>query len=136
MVKVETEIVINSSIENIWNILTDFNQYPLWNPLIKNIKGNLVEGETLKIHVTLPNQMGMRFKPIITKVDFRKEFVWKGKFLFEGLFDGEHFFRLETVGTNQTKLIHGENFSGFLVPYFKKMLANTKEGSFPFWIGK
>lgn len=67
MVKVETEIVINSSIENIWNILTDFNQYPLWNPSVQLSDEEKIFSERAKQR--LKTQPG----DPITGVDIAKE---------------------------------------------------------------
>ncbi|RYZ45415.1 MAG: SRPBCC domain-containing protein, partial [Chitinophagaceae bacterium] len=32
--QIKTEIVINASKEKVWAILTNFSQYPQWNPFI------------------------------------------------------------------------------------------------------
>ncbi|MDP7226961.1 MAG: SRPBCC domain-containing protein, partial [SAR202 cluster bacterium] len=35
-----------------------------------------------------------------------------------GIFDGEHYFRLDGKGDDATRFVHGERFTGFLVPIF------------------
>ena len=37
MKEIKTEIIINSKPEKVWNILTNFEKYPEWNPFIKSI---------------------------------------------------------------------------------------------------
>ncbi len=38
---IKTEIIINASKEKVWQVLTDFDKYPAWNPFIVSIKGEL-----------------------------------------------------------------------------------------------
>lgn len=128
MKNIHTEIEINSSPGVVWNILTDFEKYPEWNPFIKSISGKKEVGETLSVLIQAPGSKGMTFKPIILNYNINKELRWKGKFLINGLFDGEHYFILENIGDVKTKFIHGENFSGILVGLFEKMLSKTKDG--------
>ena len=47
--------------------------------------------------------------------------------LVEGVFDAEHYFLLEHISDNQTRLIHGGTFTGILAPLMRKALAKTKE---------
>ena len=58
--QIKTSININASCETIWNILTDFERYPDWNPFIKSILGDVKVGNRVKIKV-----QDMVFKPKI-----------------------------------------------------------------------
>jgi hypothetical protein len=71
----------------------------------------------------------MRFHPTVLTVLPTHELRWKGKFLLQNVFDGEHYFKLGT-GPNEGVLFRqGENFSGFLVPLFRKSLDGaTRQG--------
>ncbi|UXP33404.1 SRPBCC domain-containing protein [Reichenbachiella agarivorans] len=123
--QIVSEININASPEKIWAILMDFKAYPEWNPFVKSISGDPVVGK--HIHVVLP---GMKFEPEVLVLEENREFRWKGKLLVKGLFDGEHYFVLEVMGDGVTRLLHGENFSGMLVPLFKKRLEGETLESF------
>jgi uncharacterized protein YndB with AHSA1/START domain len=37
--EINTEILINATPKKVWSILTNFAEYPNWNPFIKSIKG-------------------------------------------------------------------------------------------------
>jgi len=39
MKEIKTEIIINTKPEKVWEVLTDFENYPTWNPFIQNIFG-------------------------------------------------------------------------------------------------
>jgi len=128
MKRIETEIIIDTDPERVWQVLTDFEKHPYWNPFIKSIKGEKTVGSKILVHLQPPGSNGMTFKPVILKFDTNKEFRWKGQLGIKGIFDGEHYFILEKVRENQTRFIHGEVFSGILASVMGKMLNKTQEG--------
>ena len=129
MRELKTEIEINGSIDAVWEILTDFNSYPEWNPFIKKIEGELKVGVQLKVYIEPPGGKGMTFKPFVKRLEPKTEFKWLGHFLIPGIFDGEHIFQLEQINDNKIKFIHSENYNGLLVPLLWKSLnTNTRQG--------
>ncbi|MBN7810966.1 SRPBCC domain-containing protein [Algoriphagus sp. H41] len=128
MKKIETNILIEASPDQIWTVLGDFENYPNWNPFIPFISGSKSVGQTLEVRIQPPGGSGMTFRPQLLQFDPGKEFRWKGQLLFPGIFDGEHFFILEKKAENQTLLTHGELFSGLLVGLLGGMLAKTEAG--------
>jgi CubicO group peptidase (beta-lactamase class C family) len=128
MKKIQTEIIIDSDVSRVWKVLTDFENHAKWNPFIKSIKGEQKAGKSLVVNLKPPDGKGMTFKPVILKFEPNKEFRWKGKLGIKGIFEGEHYFVLEEHNNGKTKFIHGENFSGVLVPLMGKILNNTKKG--------
>ena len=94
MLEVQTEIEINSSAENVWNILTDFGGYEKWNPLIKNAEGEAKKGAKLKIEVTM-NGKPMKFSPKVLVAEKNVELRWIGKVVSKKIFAGEHIFIIE-----------------------------------------
>ena len=128
MKQIETEILINAKPKKVWQILTDFEKHPDWNPFIQSIEGEKSLGKRLRVFIKPPDNKGMTLKPVILKLDPEKEFRWKGKLGIRGIFDGEHYFILDEYSENQTKFIHGEKFTGILVPFVGKILDKTKDG--------
>lgn len=118
--KIETEILVHATPEHVWSILTDFSYYPAWNPFIKRVAGAINVGN--KIEVTAGD---MKFKPRVLTFNQNHEFSWRGKLLCGGLFDGRHTFELIDNGDGTTTFRQYENFTGILVPFFKKRL-NTE----------
>lgn len=124
-----TEILIHATPEKVWAILTNFNNYPNWNPFIKSIKGDVKTGNKIAARIEPPDANGMTFKPTVLSFETNKELSWIGHLLFTGLFDGEHHFRLIDNKNGTTTFIQSEKFNGILVPLFKKQLDdNTKRG--------
>ena len=126
--RIETNIEINVPASRVWALLTDFARMPCWNPFIKSISGNLAQGARLAVHITPPGSSGMNFKPTVLSVRPERELRWLGHLLVPGIFDGEHYFLLEPIGENRTRLTQGEKFSGLLVGLLGSMLAATSAG--------
>ena len=123
--EIRTEILIAASPEKVWSILTDFKNYPHWNPFIQSLTGEVAVNNTIVVKLTPPNSSAMTFKPRVLVFDKNKEFCWLGHLLFTGLFDGQHKFELKNNGDGTTTFVHSEKFSGILVPFLAKMLDNN-----------
>lgn len=89
--QIETSIKISSTANKIWKELTNFDEYKNWNPSIIDISGELGKNKTIKIVVKI-DEKTMIFKPIVLECEENKELRWLGKLLFNGIFDGEHYF--------------------------------------------
>ena len=130
MKSIKTEIIINASISKVWKILMNFKDYPNWNPFIKKISGTGKTGEILDVIIQAEGQKPFKVKPTVLKNEHEKEFRWLGHLFFKGLFDGEHYFKLDTIDIQTTKLTHGENFQGVLVSMILKMIGKSTENGF------
>ena len=87
--QIKTTIDINASPAKVWNIFSDFKNYPKWNPFVASLNGDVKVGEIINIDL-----ITMKFKPVVLKFDQNEELRWKGKLFMKGLFDGEHYFQL------------------------------------------
>jgi hypothetical protein len=123
--QIKTSIHIQASPEAVWKILTDFKKYREWNPFVKELSGEVKEGN--QIVVKLP---GMNFKPIVQSYDENREFSWLGHLWFKGLFDGHHQFKLIRQDDNSTLFEHKEDFRGILVKPLLKMVAKDTVNGF------
>ena len=130
MKKITTEIEINAPVEKVWAVLTDFNNYPKWNPFIISIDGDIKEGKQFKVILQQPDSKPMTFKPRCLKLEKDKEFRWLGHLFIAGLFDGEHIFELQALNDGKTRFIQKENFKGLLVPLLWKQLDTKTRAGF------
>lgn len=126
MKKIRTEILIPAAVDQVWEVLLNTSEYPTWNPFIRKFEGDIEKNKKVKISINPPGGSRMNFSPTIIKKENNRELRWLGKLGISGLFDGEHYFILEEVSPAETRLIHGENFSGLLVPFIG--LEKTEEG--------
>lgn len=129
MKEIITTIDIQASPEAIWQVLTDFESYPEWNPFVQRISGELGLGQQLSVFIQPPGKNGMQFHPRITQWEPTRLFAWLGNTFVKGIVDGQHFFELESLSEGVTRLTQREEFTGLLVPMFFKQFAEaTKEG--------
>jgi len=118
MVKeVFSEIEIQASAERVWRVLNDFASYPEWNPFIRRIKGQPKEGKRLKVYIEPPGAKGRTFRPKVLKAEPKRELRWLGRLLIPGLFDGDHIFTIEHIGSERVRFVQREIFSGLLVSF-------------------
>ena len=108
-----TEVWIDSPPERVWQVLTDTAAYPVWNPMISRLSGDLREGNVIEFTEGTGSD-SMTFRPRILTVRKAQELQWKGSVLVPGVFDGEHRFLLEDQ-EGRTHFVQSENFSGLLV---------------------
>jgi len=122
MHEVVTETEINASHCTVWNVLMDFARHPEWNPFVRQLSGEAVPGHRLTVTICPPGGKAMTFRPRVLVSEPNTELRWLGRLLMPGLFDGEHYFLLSPIGSNRTRFVHGERFSGVLVPFAKSRL--------------
>jgi hypothetical protein len=126
---IQTEIVINASKEKVWDILTNFNDYPVWNSFLVDVKGTLASGNRLTNTMRNGDKTYV-FKPKVLQVMPYKYFDWIGNLFIRGIFDGHHYFEIEEITPTQVKLIHGEHFSGVLSGYILKKIGDATRNNF------
>jgi hypothetical protein len=127
--ELRTEIMIDAEPGRVWDLLTDTDALEDWNPFIKELSGELREGERLRVILKQPNRRAMTIRPRVKEVNPGKELRWLGHLGVPGLFDGEHIFELHPAGPNSTRFVHREEFGGLLVPMFWRMLdTDTRRG--------
>lgn len=124
---IETAIDILAPPERVWEILTDFASYPSWNPFIVSAYGTPAVGAWLEIHIQPRGRRAIMFRPTVLVAEPNRELRWRGRLLMPGLFDGEHFFRIEER-SGTVHFVHGETFSGLLVGLVRGTLAATRTG--------
>ncbi len=128
MKEIYTEININASPSIVWKILTDFEDFPKWNPFIKKISGNQQEGSRIEAFIKSPNSRGLKIKPVILAYHPEKELRWLGKVWIPKLVDGEHSLIIDKIDENNVLFIQKERFTGLLVPLLSGMLKDTEAG--------
>jgi hypothetical protein len=122
MSHLKTEIILNASKEKVWKVLTELQNYQNWNPFIISSGGEAIIGQRITNKMLIKRKTTV-FRPVVTKADPHREFEWLGSG-FLGMFKGRHYFILEDMGNNQTRLTHGEKFSGLLSGLILRMIRD------------
>lgn len=115
--------------DRIWNILTNFDEYELWNPFMTKVQGDAKLGAKIKVQIRTKSKKQRIYHPIITRFEINKELRWKGKSFLPGIFDGERIFLIEKSADNKIAFYHKELFSGLGVKLVgNKLDENLSEG--------
>jgi hypothetical protein len=123
-----TEIEIQSTPEKIWQILTNLDQYPEWNPLIYRAIGTVKVGEKVQITVKSGSKETILHCTVV-KAEPGKELRWKYHVVLPGLFRGEHRFVIQPIGNNKIRFVDREIFDGLFVPLQSRSIdTNSRRG--------
>ena len=126
--RIETEIIINASREEVYKKIINFESFSSYSPFIQNIKGKAIKGETLTVELGLKGEEPFTIKPKVIRIDENKLFCWKGKVGLGYIFDGVHCFEVQNIDENSVKFMHYETFRGLLVwPMNHKVIPPTKD---------
>jgi len=126
--EIRSELEIAAPAAEVWGILTDFPRYHEWNPFITELQSDGVVGNALRLSLSLPEGRDYRLNARLLRMEADYELRWRAHLLFPGLFDGEHFLRLQTVDPRRTRFVQGENFSGVLLRFSGRTLTQVARG--------
>ena len=127
--EIVTEIEINAPPSRIWQILTDFEKYPTWNPFIKKITGIPRTNEKLEVHMPDPRGGTMVFTPTVLAAEKNRELRWLGR--SEGdVFNGEHRFLIEQIENKKVHFTQSEKFTGSMVKSLEGWLDTAIKQNF------
>ena len=130
MKTIETSIVIDSTPEKVWGILTKFEEYELWNPFMTKVIGSATLDSKIEVNIKTIGGKKRTYYPIITRCETNKELRWKGKSFLPGVFDGERIFILENSNDDKILFSHKEIFSGLGVRLVGNKLDESLRESF------
>jgi hypothetical protein len=125
---VSSEIEIAAPAGPVWDVLTNMERYPEWNPFIRELQGTLQVGERLNVRIQPPGGRAMAFRPIVRSFVPERELVWLGHLVIPGLFDGEHRFSIQPLEEDRVRFRQAETFRGLLVPLTQSILNRTRRG--------
>lgn len=123
-----TEVEINAPRKAVWDVLTHFQAYHEWNPFITTLMGPMKVGERISVTISPPESSDFRFTPVLLTYEEEKEIRWRGKMFASFIFGGEHYLTLHDVGNGRTRVVHGEEFEGFLLKFMKREMGATARG--------
>ena len=68
MKEYKIEIAVKASKEKVWEVITNFENYPSWNSVLKmESNNNLIVGNKFKVTITQPNGKSSNFKAKVDK---------------------------------------------------------------------
>jgi hypothetical protein len=126
--ELRTQIEIWSTPDRVWQVLTNLDKYPEWNPFIYRAIGTARPGEKVDITVRTDSaDMVLHCKVI--KVEPGRELRWKYHVGMPFLFGGEHSFIIEPLTANKIRFVDREVFNGLFVSIQSRNIdTKTKQG--------
>jgi hypothetical protein len=125
-IRVETEIAAPPSV--VWDVLTDLDALPEWNPFLTSVDGTLAVGSRLRVRIEPPGGRAMTFRPRVRRLEPGRLLEWLGRVGVPGVLDGRHRFELEEMPGGRTRFVHAETLTGVLVPLMGGALRRTEAG--------
>src|SRR5882724_3416617 len=108
----ETEIMIDAPPQTVWSVLDDLIHYSEWNPLVPELRGLTVVGQTLTGRMLLPNTPEIPLSPTLTRIVAARELRWITIVPGDQGFTAEHYFILTPAADGGTHVAHNEIFDG------------------------
>ena len=112
---VHSEITIEASTENVWEVLTDLNSYPEWNPVMQRIEGEFTEGGMMKYKFTQNDGVSSEIAANIIQIIPGKLLNQAGGMKF--ILTYNHTYQLDQIG-NSTKVTIHEDYKGIGVNFW------------------
>ena len=128
--KVDTEIEIDGTADEVWKIITNFRGYSDWNPTITNASGELIEGSPVDVTFGLPFSKSMDLSLEVHDIEKGKTFSLVSKLLEPKILDSTHYLRVKKSDNGNVKFCQGERFSGLLLYLVFPVIKGTLEKGF------
>lgn len=118
MRELRTEIQIAAPIDRVWQVLTDFDHWQDWNPMVNLASGNATPGSRLNITMRGPDgKDAMKYQPTLLEANPPRSLRWRATMMSGLMFTNDRVFEL-TEKNGGTELVNKEEFSGLMVPLF------------------
>lgn len=122
MITISTAIHIDAPARRTWELLTDFDLYPHWNPLVRRINGTLAPGERLELVMELPEIPPFRLHPVIETMTPDRKLAWQSRLAIPGILSWRYCFLIEQLTPEQQRFSQVMTFTGLLAPLFAPVM--------------
>lgn len=112
-------MLIKAPREVVWQVVSELHHYQDWNSQLALLDGQVAEGQRVRLRLRPLWYRTFTFKPVIHRYEAPHSFGWKGMTMLPGILDGEYLFILKAEGTQTTRLIFHQRYTGqlaFLMP--------------------
>ena len=119
----QVTIEINASADQIWDVLVNVSDWPIWNSTVSKVVGTVQLGGKVTVHTTL--SPGRAFPLRVSELVKPKSMVWTGGMPL-GLFKGQRTYTLTPQSNGATKFEMVEVFSGLMAPLITKSIPDLQ----------
>jgi len=124
--EIHTIATIDAPPELVWDVLTDVDAYDRWNPMIRDLRGALQPGSTIRFALRLTRTIKAPISAEVVAAKPGRSLRWVGPApkWSRRIASGEHYFELAELAGGKTRFEHGESFRGLLVPARSERVAS------------
>ena len=130
MIEITASYDIDASPEAVWSVLTDLEQFHLWNPFIRNASGSTELGGTVHVRVQSSLRVPLGFRARVYDREPNRRLRWRGYVAAPWLAFGDHSFTIEPIGEHRARLVQRETFTGILPWLVRRLLARETQRGF------
>jgi hypothetical protein len=127
--KIEHRIGVRTPAPVIWEMISDINGWPAWNPLYPKAKGEVQFGAELELEVALPGQAPRAIRPKIRDWTPDEQILWDLS-MMGGLLRSVRYIEIETLDNGNCIFSNGEIFQGPLMSFIPKQLRRAIKAGF------
>ena len=125
-----SQIDIDATAEQVWEVLTDFAAYPVWNPFIVSAVGAAEVGSRVTRRMQPVDARAVTLRPTVLEATPGRRLRWRGRLGIAGVFDAEHVFTLTSRHDGGVTVTQAEDFTGLLVPFMAGSLDRHTHPAF------
>jgi hypothetical protein len=114
---VSSSTTVQGPKREVWAVLTDFERYDEWNPVVTSAVGEAVEGGDLDLEVVLPGHDPESLDAKVLIVRPERKLRWQDRLLVPGLRDWEYEFALEPLEDGRVLVVQQLRVEGLLAPF-------------------
>lgn len=114
---IASEVTVEASRETVWRILTDFESYARWNPLMTTAEGDARLGAHIRVDLRPPDSDTQEVSPEITILRPNRKLAWMSRQLLPGMADREYEVIIEPLDDERVRVVMHKRFEGILIPF-------------------
>ena len=114
---------VDASKADVWAVLTDFDDYDQWNPVITSASGEPVVGTELDLELTLPGHDPEELDAEVLIANGDRKLRWQDRLVLPGVRDWEYEFVLQPVEPGRVVVVQLLRSEGLLAPFTDEKAA-------------
>ncbi len=130
MGRVRAEIEIDAPAERIFDILTDLESYPEWNPFTPRVESTLRPGDPVHLYVRLRSERLSHRVEYVSRNERPSHLCWGTTMVAGFLLRAERCQTLTRIDARRTRFVNEDVFSGWLVPLVMRVYGAAMQRGF------
>ncbi len=124
----EHSLEIAASASTVWQLLTELEGYPEWNPYSRRVEGKLAVGEVVRVEAHLHDEV-RSVENLVTQIEVERTLCWKSLNWYRFLVQGTRCRYLEPLPRGRVRLRHHEVMAGPMAGVVERFYrARIEEG--------